>query len=75
MIQVSHHRKKCIGCNACVEVDAEHWRMSRKDGKSVLIGSKEKRHMFNLNTTDDAEEALQKAASVCPVHIIQVKKI
>lgn len=75
MIQVSHHRRKCIGCNACVEVDAEHWRMSRRDGKSVLIGAKEKRHMYVINLNDDDEALVQKSAEVCPVNIIQVKKI
>ena len=75
MIQITQHRNKCIGCNACVEADAENWRMSRKDGKSVLIGATQKKHVFVLNLPDPFAESANRAREVCPVKIIQVKQV
>jgi ferredoxin len=75
MIQIIHQRNKCIGCNACVEIASFRWRMSRKDGKSILIGAKEKKGFYILHTgTDESEEACE-AARNCPVKIIKVKEL
>jgi ferredoxin len=75
MIRVVQHRHKCIGCNACVEADAFRWRISRKDGKSVLIGGKEKRGWYSVLVDDDEEQALHQAATHCPVNIIRFEKL
>ncbi|HPG06160.1 MAG TPA: ferredoxin [Saprospiraceae bacterium] len=75
MIVVTQNRKKCIGCNYCVELAHNYWRMSRKDGKSVLLNAVEKRDMYSVRLDDDAFEANEAAAKACPVRIIQVKKI
>jgi len=72
---ITHQRDKCIGCNSCVELAYEHWRMSVKDGKSNLIGSKDKRGFHTLRTDDLAYEDNVKAAEACPVNIIKVSKI
>lgn len=75
MIRIIQWRDKCIGCNACVEVSIHRWRISRKDGKSVLVGGeKNKNTFFTIVGVDEYEEAL-KAAKNCPVKIIQVKSI
>ena len=55
MIRVVQHRHKCIGCNACVEADPFRWRISRKDGKSVLIGGKEKKGWYSVLVDDDEQ--------------------
>lgn len=76
MVVISQNRKKCIGCNYCVELAQDYWRMSKKDGKSVLLGATEKKGQYTLKTPDeDAYEANQAAAKACPVNIIHVKQV
>lgn len=75
MIVVSQNRKKCIGCNYCVELAPEHWRMSRRDGKSVLLGATEKKDIHTAHLDDDALDANEAAAAACPVNIIHVKSL
>ncbi|MEZ4951141.1 MAG: ferredoxin [Saprospiraceae bacterium] len=74
MVVITLQREKCIGCNYCAELNPENFRMSKKDGKSVLLHSNEKRgfHTSKLSFTSDLE-AIEKAAAACPVKIIQVK--
>lgn len=75
MVIITHFRKKCIGCNYCVEIAQEYWRMSKKDGKSVLLGAKDKKGIHTLRTDDGALELNQSAARACPVNVIQVREI
>lgn len=74
MPTVIQRRHKCIGCNYCVEIAPEFWRMSRKDGKSVLLGAEDKRGNWVLKISDDDFELHKKAADVCPVKIIDVRE-
>lgn len=73
MITIIHQRDKCIGCNYCVELAPQRWIMSKRDGKAVLIGAKEKNKFWVVKVHDEEEESNRKAASVCPVKIITVK--
>ncbi len=73
MITVIHQRLKCIGCNYCVELAPEFWRMSKKDGKSVLMGSIEKKGFWSAKLPESEKEKNESAAKVCPVKIIQVR--
>jgi ferredoxin len=73
MITVIHQRQKCIGCNYCVELAPEHWRMSLKDGKSVLICSIEKKGFWLAKLPESERVKNDKAAKACPVNIIQVR--
>jgi len=76
MTIITLQREKCIGCNYCAEFDAEHFRMSKKDGKSVLLQSQEKRGFHTLKIANDEAFALaEKAVLACPVKIISVKRI
>jgi ferredoxin len=74
MIRVFHYRQKCIGCNACVEVHRSRWRMSRKDGKSTLIGGVQLKGVFRTEIGNDEYVLNLKAANVCPVKIIKIEK-
>ena len=74
MPSVVQRRHKCIGCNYCVEIAPEFWRMSRKDGKSVLLGAEDKRGNWVLKIPDTDFELHKKAADVCPVKIIDVRE-
>lgn len=75
MIRITQQRNKCIGCNACVEAAFYRWRISRKDGKSTLIGGKEKNGFFNVVTGNDEYEDNIIAARNCPVNIIIVEHV
>lgn len=75
MIRITQQRKKCIGCNYCVELAFERWRMSKKDGKCTLIGAKNKKGFHSVVVGNDEFDANKKAAEVCPVKIIKVDKL
>ncbi len=74
MVIITLQRKKCIGCNYCVEVAPDQFRMSKKDGKSILLNSYERKGFFTVKLPDnEVYENAQKAADMCPVKIISVK--
>lgn len=74
MLVITLQRKKCIGCNYCAEFDPEHFRMSKKDGKSVLLRATDKKGFHTLKDPNvGGLENAEKAADACPVHIITVK--
>lgn len=76
MIVVTLQRDKCIGCNYCVEVAPEQFQMSKKDGKTVLLKSKDNKGFHTLKSPNHAIlETCQQAEKVCPVKIIKVKEI
>ncbi len=76
MIIITLQRKKCIGCNYCVEFAPEQYRISKKDGKSVLLQSVEKRGFHTLKSSDKSIlEVNLKAKEACPVKIISVKQV
>lgn len=75
MLVITHQREKCIGCNYCVELALEHWRMSKKDGKATLIGGENKKGFYTLRTNDADYDKNKKAAEACPVNIIKVKLV
>lgn len=75
MVIITQQRDKCIGCNYCVELAFQRWRMSKKDGKCTLIGSRERRGFHTVKVGDEEFEENVRAAEACPVKIIQVKKI
>ena len=72
MPQIIHFRDKCIGCNSCVEHSPEFWKMSDKDGKSILLRSIEKKETFVLKVNSIEAEDNKKAAKDCPVNIIRI---
>jgi len=75
MIQIVYHRKKCIGCNYCIELAPERWAMNNKDGKSVLLGSRNKKGLFTAEVQDDEYKVNNLIAKVCPVKIIHINKL
>lgn len=75
MVIITHQRDKCIGCNYCVELAYDRWRMSKKDGKCTLIGAEDRKGFWTVKVNDDEYEENLRAAESCPVNIIKVKKI
>jgi len=74
MIRIFHLRRKCIGCNACVEVNKTNWRISRKDGKATLIGSTEKNGIYMATILDDEYNTYELSVKNCPIKIIRLEK-
>jgi ferredoxin len=75
MIRVMQLQEKCIGCNACVEVDRFRWRISKNNGKCVLIDGVEKKGWFTTLVGEDELETLQRAKNHCPVNIIKFEVV
>ena len=72
MITITLQRDKCIGCNYCREHAPQRWTMSKKDGKAMLLGSRDRRGFHTVKVHEEELEANQNAAKACPVKIIKV---
>ena len=76
MVIITLQRDKCIGCNYCVELAPDQFRMSKKDGKSVLLRAINKKGFYTVKSNDEMIfDDCDKAAKACPVKIISVKNI
>ncbi len=75
MVIITQKRDKCIGCNYCVEIAFDQWRMSKKDGKSTLLGAVNKKGFHTVKVEDEYLDANERAAEACPVNIIKVSHI
>jgi ferredoxin len=74
MVVITLQRNKCIGCNYCVELAPKQFQMSKKDGKSVLLHSQNKKGFFTIKSNDNTIFDICKSASIaCPVKIINIK--
>lgn len=72
MALIIHYREKCIGCNACVEIAFDRWRMSKKDGKATLLKAKNKKGIYTISISEDEVAVNKLAAKNCPPKIIKV---
>ncbi len=75
MIQIVYKRKKCIGCNYCIELAPHRWRMNKKDGRSVLLGSRNKKGLYTAEVDELEYEANKASAQVCPMKIIRINRL
>jgi ferredoxin len=75
MVRIFFQRIKCIGCNGCVEAAPDRWRVSTRDGRCNLIGSKEKKGIYQVVVDDEEYEQNKKAAANCPVKIIRLEMV
>jgi ferredoxin len=75
MVIITLQRAKCIGCNYCVELAPAQFQMSKRDGKAVLLHSREKKGFFTIKSPNDTIfDNSVKAKEACPVKIIDVKQ-
>ena len=74
MLRITYFREKCIGCGVCVEIAPFRWRMSKKDGKSTLLNSKQKNNIFQVVVDPDEKKDNKLAAENCPVNIIRIQE-
>ena len=72
MKKIVYYRNKCIGCGVCFENQPELWRMSKKDGKAILLNSTPKKevHVLAIGHADALQT--QQLTLLCPVKIIKV---
>lgn len=76
MVVITLQRNKCIGCNYCVELDPKHFQMSKKDGKSVLLHSQNRKGFFTFKSNGNSIfDDCDNASKACPVKIISVKML
>ena len=75
MIQIAYQRKKCIGCNYCIELAPERWKMNKKDGRSVLLGARNIKGFYKVEVDEVEYEANKASAKVCPMKIIRINKL
>lgn len=62
-----------MGCNSCTEAAPFRFRMSQKDGKSILIDGESKRDI-DYTVVDMTEyQQTKTAADNCPVRCIKVE--
>ena len=74
MFRIVYQRAKCIGCNACVEAAPYRWRVSRKDGRSTLVGGEKRGMMYMVDISADEYEANLAASVNCPARIIRIEE-
>jgi ferredoxin len=76
MVIITLQRDKCIGCNYCVELASNYFKMSKKDGKTVLLNAIDKKGFHTIKEPSNlALEPCENAAKACPVKIISAKLI
>lgn len=72
MPKVIHYRGKCIGCGVCYEQQPELWRISKKDGKAILVKGVIRKDVYVLAIPEMVIEKSREVAMACPVRIIKV---
>ena len=71
---LEHDRPNCIGCAACVALLPKRWEMN-EDGKSDIIGGKQREDGWQELEIDEEDFEMDKqAAECCPVNVIHLKK-
>jgi ferredoxin len=72
MHKIIQYRNRCIGCGICQEMLPSFWRMSKKDGKAILLNATAKKDVWVLNIPFENFEENHAVAKACPVRIIRV---
>lgn len=72
MPKIVFYRSNCIGCSICREMQPDVWRMSKKDGKAVLLHSMEKKKIYQLAVHDDIADHSKEVANACPARVIKI---
>jgi ferredoxin len=71
MTIITLQRDKCIGCNYCAEMAPEYFRMSKRDGKSTLLKSVEKKGFHTARLLNAEQQLIEETCKLCPVKIIK----
>jgi len=72
MSKIIFYRNKCIGCSICHEMQPEVWRMSKKDGKAVLLKAIEKKEIHQFSIPEFLNKHSIEVAEACPAKVIKI---
>jgi ferredoxin len=72
MPKIIFYRDKCIGCSICREMQPELWRMSKKDGKAVLLHAVEKKQIHQLELPPIFMDRSKEVMEACPARVIKI---
>ena len=72
MPKIIHYRSKCIGCGICHEMQPDVWRMSKKDGKAVLLNAVNKKEIFQAEIHAIQVSTAQQVVAACPSKVIKL---
>ena len=72
MPKIIFYRDNCIGCGICQEMQPELWRMSKKDGKAVLLQSTQKKKISQLDVHNMFLERTNEIVDACPARVIKI---
>lgn len=72
MPRIIHYRNRCIGCGICQEMQPYLWRMSKKDGKAVLLQAIDKKGVQQLMIHSSMMTLSKEVVTACPVRIIKL---
>ena len=72
MTKLILYRDKCIGCALCVEMQPEHFRMSKKDGKATLLKAEIKKGVYSVEIPVYSVPYTREVVKACPVRIIKI---
>jgi ferredoxin len=72
MPKIIHYPDKCIGCGICQEMQPDIWRMSKTNGKAVLLHATVKKGVQQLMIHASLQSLSQQVAKACPARIIKL---
>lgn len=72
MPKIIYYRHKCIGCGICFEMRPDLWRISRRDGRAVLVGAKDEKGLYSRSIDRSMKESMEHTAAACPGKSIKV---
>jgi ferredoxin len=72
MPKIIFYRDNCIGCSICQEMQPDLWRMSKKDGKAVLLQSIQKKKIFQLEVHHAFLQQTTEVVEACPARVIKI---
>lgn len=72
MPKIIFYRDNCIGCSICQEMQPELWRMSKKDGKAVLLQSIQKKKISQLEVHEFFLHQAIEVVEACPARVIKI---
>lgn len=72
MPKIIHYPNKCIGCGICQEMQPDVWRMSKANGRAVLLHATVKKGVQQLVIHSSMTPLAEKVATACPARIIKL---
>ena len=72
MPKIIFYRDNCIGCSICQEMQPELWRVSKKDGKAVLLQSIQKKKISQLEIHNVFLQQATEVVEACPARVIKI---